>query len=158
MKKVLLIFLPVLLLLALVLGRSSARAGDSVALTQPNNLTLVWPQDCTAINYDDFHSVADYLLAFAWYHVKDTKGYLLSLLLDKGGGDFVRWEGVIPLQYLVFLQGIAILPLPLDEPSWNALAPYVITWQVRALADVNDFTSVIAESPEYAFTMNPVVR
>lgn len=158
-RSILSVALAFALAFALVMGATAAWSEDDGALlTQDNNLTLVWPQDCTAINYDDFHSVADYLLVFAWYHVKDAEGYLLSLVLDKGGGDFVRWDGAIPLQYLVFLQGIAILPLPLDEASWNALAPYVISWQVRALSDVTDYTSIIATSPKYAFTMNPVLK
>ena len=155
MKKVVVGCLVLLLLLSM---GSFAFASDLSLQDSAASITLVWPQDCTAVNYDDFHSVADYLLVLAWYHVDGTKGYMLSLFLDKGGGDFGRWEGVIPVEYLVFIQGIAILPLPLEEATWNALAPYEITWQVRALSDISDLTSVSAVSSQYAFTMNPVVK
>ncbi len=147
-----------LALVLLISSGSWAWAQDQSLQDSPATVTLVWPQDCTAINYDDLHSIADYLLVLAWYHVEDAKAYLLSMLFDKGGGEFGEWDGIVSLQYVVLWEGLAILPFLLDEATWNALASYVITWQVRALSDPTDPTSVIAVSPKFAFTMNPVVR
>lgn len=147
------------LLLVLLISMGSRALADNLYLQDSAaSITLVWPQDCTAINYDDFHSIADYLLILAWYHVDGAKGYILSLFFDKGGGDLARWDGVVSLQYLVMYEGLALLPFMLDETTWNALAPYVISWQVRALSNINDLTSVMAVSPKYAFTMNPAIK
>ncbi len=157
MKKTLASFLAILLIVGML---SFAFVGDGHCDEKaPETITLVWPPDCTAVDYDDLHSIADYLLLFAWTEVKGSEGYLMTLIFDRGdGGKLLRWDGPILNQYLIFLEGLAIWPIPLDEAGWNAIAPYVITWQVRALEKGNDFSSVTAVSPKHYFTLNPVVE
>ena len=118
-------------------------------------VSLVWPSDNSAINYDDF-SAADYLVVFAWNKVDSAKGYLLSLELDDGSGSSITGQVVFSGDNgLIEAGNLVGIYFKLDKAGWNALVPYTVTWQVSALSDPNDLSSILGTSEKYSFTFNP---
>ncbi len=118
-------------------------------------VSLVWPSDNSAINYDDF-SAADYLVVFAWNKVDSAKGYLLSLELDDGSGSSITGQVVFSGDNgLIEAGNLVGIYFKLDKDGWNALVPYTVTWQVSALSDPNDLSSILGTSEKYSFTFNP---
>ena len=118
-------------------------------------VSLVWPQKNSAVNYNDF-SAADYLLVFAWNKVENAKGYLLWLRLDDRINEPMEASVVLSaINGLIEVGDLAGIYFVLDEASWNALVPYKVSWQVSALGDPNDLSSILATSPKASFTFNP---
>ncbi len=118
-------------------------------------VNLVWPQDNGAISYNDFDA-ADYLVVFAWNQVENAKGYLLSLSLEDGSGKPVTGQVVFSgSNGLIEAGNLAGIYFALDKAGWNSLVPYTVTWQVSALSDPNDLSSILGTSPKASFTFNP---
>ena len=117
-------------------------------------ISLVWPEDNSAINYNDFEA-ADYMVVFAWNKVENAKGYLLSLSLDDGSGTPVTGQAVLSASNgLIEAGDLAGIYFVLDQAGWNSLVPYTVTWQVSALSDPNDLNSIMGSSDKYSFTFN----
>ncbi len=115
---------------------------------------LVWPEDNSAINYNDFDA-ADYLVVFAWNKVVNAKGYLLWLKLDDGTNKPMEASVVLSgTNGLIEAGDLAGIYFVLDKAGWNSLVPYTVTWQVSALSDPNDLSSILGSSDKYSFTFN----
>ncbi len=115
---------------------------------------LVWPEDNSAINYNDFDA-ADYLVVFAWNQVENAKGYLLWLKLDDGTNEPMEASVVLSAgNGLIEAGNLAGIYLVLDKAGWNSLVPYTVTWQLSALSDLNDLNSILGTSPKASFTFN----
>ncbi len=117
-------------------------------------VSLAWPEDNSAINYNDFDA-ADYLVVFAWNQVENAKGYLLWLKLDDGTNEPMEASVVLSASNgLIEAGNLAGIYFVLDKAGWNSLVPYTVTWQVSALSDPNDLNSILATSPKASFTFN----
>ncbi len=117
-------------------------------------VSLAWPKNNSAINYNDFDA-ADYLVVFAWNHVENAKGYLLWLKLDDGTSTPLEASVVLSASNgLIEAGNLAGIYFALDKAGWNSLAPYKVTWQISALSDPNNLSSILATSPKASFTFN----
>ncbi len=115
---------------------------------------LVWPEDNSAINYNDFDA-ADYLVVFAWNQVENAKGYLLWLKLDDGTNKPIEASVVLSASNgLIEAGGLAGIYFAFDKAGWNSLVPYKVTWQISALSDPNDLSSILDTNPKASFTFN----